>query len=339
MILNFVSRMIFVLLWATAGLAHWATAACDANRPLKGVSLAGAEFNAGKLPGVLNKDYVYPNSAQLDYFASLGLNTVRLPFRWERIQPALFGELDVAELLQVKALVELAKRRGLCVILDVHNYGIYRGKVLGTADVPVNALIDLWTRLAAAFADPSATAFGLMNEPFKLPIEQWASFAQQTVTAIRRTGAKNLILVSGARWSGVHEWEKQIGGTSNADAFAHFQDPLQRTLIEVHQYADPHYAGTGQTCVPAEKLIQIFDNLTRWAKRNQQRLFLGEFGTPPNPQCLEALDQILTQMKDDRTWRGWTYWAAGSWWGGYPLSIEPRNGQSAPQTAVLRKYL
>mgnify|MGYP000126630773 CR=1 FL=1 len=337
-----VGRTIFLLGGLVAGLialvAPVAAASCDANVALKGVNIAGAEFNGNKLPGVLYKDYIYPNKTELDHFASIGVDVIRLPFRWERLQPALFGELDAAELTNIVSTVALAKAQGVCVILDVHNYGAYRGKALGTTEVPVKAFIDLWTRLAARFNEPAVTAFGLMNEPSKLPIDQWADAAQQTVTAIRQGGAKNLMLVSGGRWSGVHDWEKPIGGTSNAAAFANFQDPLKRTLIEVHQYADTNYSGTGKTCLPAENFATMFTNITRWAKTNDQKLFLGEFGTPASQQCLEALDAILAQMNDAAVWRGWTYWAAGSWWGSYPLSIEPKNGQDAPQTAVLKKY-
>ena len=305
---------------------------------LQGVNLAGPEFNGGQLPGVLNKDYVYPQDSAFDYFAAIGANTIRLPFRWERIQPSLFGALDAAELQQIAAAVASAKSRGMCIILDVHNYGAYRGLAIGAPEVPLRALSDLWLRLHAVFNDPRVTVFGLMNEPSKLPIDLWAKIAQQTVQALRSKGAQNLILVSGGRWSGVHEWEKVIGETSNAQAFAQFQDPLQRTWLEVHQYADRYYAGTGQTCVPAAKIAPLFGNITRWAKTHQQRLFLGEFGTPANAACLAALEAMLAQMQDARVWRGWTYWAAGSWWGDYPLSIEPRNGQDAPQTAVLKKY-
>ncbi|BBP03612.1 cellulase [Sulfuriferula plumbiphila] len=316
-----------------------AAASCNRNAVLKGVNIAGAEFNADQLPGILYKNYIYPNSAELDYFASIGANVIRLPFLWERIQPALFGDLDPAELQNIAATVASARSHGMCVILDVHDYGGYRGKAIGTSIVPASAFFNLWTRLAAKFPDTSATAFGLMNEPNKLSIGQWADLAQKTVNAIRKSGAKNLILVSGGRWSGVHDWEKQIGETSNADAFAHFQDPTQRTLIEVHQYADPYYSGTGQTCVPAAAFGKMFDDITRWAKTNNQQLFLGEFGVPPNQQCLEALDAILARIQDASVWRGWTYWAAGSWLGTYPLNIEPKNGTDMPQTGVLKKFL
>jgi endoglucanase len=38
-------------------------------------------------------------------------------------------------------------------------------------------------------------------------------------------------------------------------------------------------------------------------------------------------------------WLGYTYWAAGPWWGGSTGSIEPQNGQDLPQTQVMQKYL
>lgn len=315
-----------------------AVANCDPNVLQKGVNLAGAEFNGGKIPGVVYKDYVYPNNTEFDYFVAAGANTIRLPFLWQRIQPTLNGPLDSVELGNIKAVVAKAKLRGMCVVLDVHDYGSYSGYAIGTPEVPVSAFKNLWTRLAGQFKDDSVAAFGLMNEPAKLPIAQWAAIAQTTVYAIRQTGAKNLIMVSGGRWSGVHEWEKQIGGTSNAIAFATFNDPLRRSYIEVHQYGDVGYSGTGLSCVPTETITRMFENITRWAKTNNQKLFLGEFGVPANTQCLLDLNAMLTQMKDPSVWRGWTYWAAGSWWGTYPMSVEPLNGQDAPQMNILKRY-
>lgn len=323
-----------------AGLAAPVLAAsCHGEAALKGVNLAGAEFNGKRLPGVLNKDYVYPDKAAFDHFAALGMNTVRLPFRWERLQPVLSGELDAAELGQISAAVASAKANGMCIILDLHNYGTYHGSPIGSANVPVSAFVDVWKRLAEKFSDTDVVALGLMNEPFKLPIEQWAAIAQLTVKTVRKTGAKHLLLVSGGRWSGVHDWSHTTGTTSNAIAFAGFQDPLKRTVIEVHQYADRNHSGNGKACMPPGDLMPMFDTVSQWARTNGQKLFLGEFGTPADPGCLQALDAMLANMDDPHVWRGWTYWAAGKWWGAYPLSIEPRNGQEAAQTAVLKKFL
>lgn len=326
--------------WALIGalcLAPLAQARCLNNEALKGVNLAGAEFNGDQLPGVLFKNYIYPNAEEITYFHAQGANTLRLPFLWERIQPDLFGELAPAELQHIAATVALAKAQDMCVILDVHNYGHYRGKQIGSPQVPVQAFVDLWLRLAKQFNDASLTAFGLMNEPTHIAVDQWAVMAQQTVLALRRQRISNLILVSGGRWSGVHDWFSESNGASNAIAFATLRDPAKRTLIEVHQYADANYSGTGQACIAASRFAGMFDPLERWAAAHGQRLFLGEFGVPANPACLEALDAMLAQTTNP-VWRGWTYWAAGQWWGEYPLSIAPKNGQDAPQLAVIKKY-
>ena len=55
---------------------------------LLGVNLAAAEFGNGDaqnghedpntVPGVFGKDYTYPTHAEIDYYASLGLNVIRL---------------------------------------------------------------------------------------------------------------------------------------------------------------------------------------------------------------------------------------------------------------------
>ena len=97
--------------------------------PYTGVNLAGGDFNGPK-PGehsLYGKDYVYPSTSELDYFASRGVNIIRFPFLWERLQPVLGGPLDPADLARVEHVVKEATSRGLTVILDPHNYARYHG--------------------------------------------------------------------------------------------------------------------------------------------------------------------------------------------------------------------
>ncbi|HEX2604501.1 MAG TPA: glycoside hydrolase family 5 protein [Oxalicibacterium sp.] len=314
-----------------------ASAQCLVKQPLRGVNVSGAEFHSNRIPGVLNKDYTYPNPVDFDYIRDMGANVIRLPFRWERVQPELMQELDAKELRSLTSTVEQANRAGLCVILDVHNYATYRGKKIGSDEVPAEAFLDLWKRLASAFGDPDKTIFDLMNEPAKIDVGDWAPLAQKTVDMLRKDGAKNVILVSGGGWSGAHDWMK--GNPSNADAFAGFKDPLRRTWLEAHQYADPGFAGIKQNCIDSDRLSRVMKRMTEWARENHQKLFLGEFGVAPGDACLAALDAILSGADDTDVWRGWTYWAMGRWWGKYPMSIQPQEGRDAPQTAVLKKYL
>jgi endoglucanase len=326
-----------VMLWLTPVHA----ASCLSDKSLGGVNLAGAEFNSKKIPGVVGRDYVYPNDNDLTYFRSIGAESIRLPVRWERLQPQLLGGLNDRELALIEAVTATATKLDLCLIIDIHNYGGYAGNAIGSEAVPIESFLDLWRRIADRFRDNANVAFGLMNEPSALSIAQWKAIAQRSVDEIRKAGAGNLVLVSGGRWSGAHEWGKRFGETSNADAFASIRDPVNRTLIEVHQYADFDYSGThSDACVSPGKIKEIMDGVARWSKSSGQRLFLGEFGVPPTDECLQVLDAMLVHMKNNaQVWRGWTYWAAGAWWGKYPLSIQPRNGEDAPQTATLRKFL
>ena len=316
-----------------------AMANCLDNKRMVGVNLSGAEFAAQKLPGTVFKDYIYPDIADMRYFQSLGMNTFRLPFLWERVQPKLFGALDSAELSRIVSTVADARSIGACVILDVHNYGEYRSRPIGSVDVPREAFIDLWTRLQPSFKDTDHVAFGLMNEPSKLPTAEWAATAQETVLALRKKGAENLILVPGGGWSGAHAWFSKDAGTSNADAFRSFHDPANNYMLETHQYADSDSSGTNNTCVDPARMTSVMAKITEWAISTKQRLFLGEFGVPRNEACLKALSAMVGGTKNTAAWGGWTYWSAGKWLGAYPFSLQPDENGDKPQVEILKQAM
>ena len=314
-------------------------AGCLDQSRLLGVNLSGAEFGHDRLPGVLNKDYVYPSRKDLAYFRGLKMNLIRLPFRWERLQKQANAALDPSELAQLRQVMAWAKELDLCVLLDLHNFGAYHGRVLGSTSLPASAFTDVWLRLHREFDQPDQVAFGLMNEPAPLPVAQWMAIAQQTVLALRQAGAKNLLLVSSGRWSGAHEWATTFDGASAANGFRNFLDPLNNFAFEVHQYADADYSGTGTACVDPARLRAVMTDIALWAKKEKKRLFLGEFGVAPSSDCLVALKALLESAQDAEAWLGWTYWSAGPWWGSYPFSIQPGDGDLAPQTTVLRSFL
>ena len=51
------------------------------------------------MPGRYGFDYLYPSAPTIGRFAGLGMTTMRLPVRWERLQPALRQPLDPEELV------------------------------------------------------------------------------------------------------------------------------------------------------------------------------------------------------------------------------------------------
>ncbi|HTF84162.1 MAG TPA: glycoside hydrolase family 5 protein, partial [Cellvibrio sp.] len=258
-----------LLVLLTVSAAHATT--CLSAARLTGVNIAGAEFNSKRLPGVIFKDYTYPKDSELAYIAAQGANVIRLPFRWERLQPEANKPLNEDELKRLKSTVNKAAAQRLCVILDVHNYAEYYGESFEEKPALEDAFVDLWKRIAAEFTDPNQTIFGLMNEPAHMPVKQWADLAKRTVKALRDADAPNRIFVGGGSWSGLHDWFKPKGDTTNAAEFADLKDPLKRTTLEVHQYADEWYSGTKTDCHPPDHFDPKFERISAWAAEHNQQ--------------------------------------------------------------------
>ena len=306
-----------------------------------GVNLAGADFGEHSLPGQYNHDYTYPTPEEVDHFTTLGLNVFRLPFRWERLQQTAYADFNEAELGRLDAFVAYATTTEVNVILDPHNYARYYGDVIGSSNVAVEAFRDFWSRLATQYASNENVIFGLMNEPNSMSTELWLADANEAIDAIRKSGASNLILVPGNAWTGAHSWYQDWYGTPNSTVMQGIVDPLNNYAVELHQYLDEDFSGTSSTCVSptigSEKLVEV----TNWLREQGLKGFLGEFGAAINATCLQALDDMLDYIDaNPEAWLGWTYWAAGPWWGDYMFSIEPdEQGNDRPQTAVLLEHL
>lgn len=312
----------------------------ESNTQYVGVNIAGAEFSNDKLPGRYGYDYAYPEPATIDYFAEKGMNIIRIPTRWERLQHQLKAELDANEMQRLDAVVSHAESKGLHVIIDVHNYATYYGSVIGTANVPTDALADLWRRIALRYKDRESVIFGLMNEPNGLPTETWLEAANNAIAEIRRVGARNMIFVPGDGWSSARSWVDGHYGTANSKVMLGVIDPDNNFTYEVHQYFNSDFTGTTADCQNVDIGIKTLTLFTQWAREKRKRGFLGEFGAGPNPICLEMLDRVLRYMaQNDDVWVGWTYWAAGTRWPkDYFTNLQPVGQTDRPQMAVLEKY-
>ena len=302
---------------------------------LRGVNLSGAEF--GDLPGKRDTDYTYPSEATIQRLGKLGASAIRLPFRWERLQPELNGSLDIMELAHLDQTVRRINEAGLTAILDLHNYGYYAKKQLGSKELPAEALADIWHRLAEHYRDRPKLVFSLMNEPYDITSADWAKIQNIAIAAIRKAGAKQLLLVTGTAFGGAHSWTSDLPVGNNGRDLIGVTDPLNRYAYDFHQYLDADYSGRAPECSGAAGALKGLDDVTTWLKANGRRGFLGEFAASNKPECLATLKQMAAKLDaNPQQWLGWTAWGAGPWWpADYVFNLEPTSAGERPQMKVL----
>ncbi|MDP3157403.1 MAG: cellulase family glycosylhydrolase [Archangium sp.] len=321
-------------------------AALTGPMPYRGVNLAGADFGVasdgtGQNPGTFGSTYTWPSATSADYFLAKGMNTFRVPFRWERLQRTLGAAFDAAELSRMRTTVNGITSRGGVVLLDPHNYARYGTAFIGSGSVSHAQFADFWSRLAHEFKSNPNVLFGLMNEPYGLPTEQWVTSANAAIVAIRATGATNLILVPGNAWTGAHSWTQNWYGTANSVALLAIRDSGNNVAFEAHQYFDSNYSGAADSCTSTSAGAAQLGAFTQWLRANGKKGFLGEFATGSNATCLAALENLLTYLDANTdVYLGWTWWAAGPWWGNAWTSLEPTStGADKPQMDVMERHL
>jgi aryl-phospho-beta-D-glucosidase BglC (GH1 family) len=141
----------------------------------RGVAISGLEFTPSVLPGTAGTDFPVPVEADYSYFAAKGMQLIRLPFLWERIQPTVSSALDATYKGYIDNSIGYARKYNLRVILDVHNAGGRSvsgvAHKIGDGTLTVAHFADLWSRLATAYKDePTVVMYDLMNEPNGMPI-------------------------------------------------------------------------------------------------------------------------------------------------------------------------
>jgi endoglucanase len=226
-------------------------------------------------------------------------------------------------------------------------FGVVGGALPGTFGshgVPNLAFADFWARLANIYKTNSWVIFGLMNEPNALPASQWVSAANVAIAAIRGTGATNLILVPGISWTGAHSWVS----SGNSVAMLNIVDAGNNYAFEVHQYLDSDSSGSSTNIVNQNIGVTRISGFTQWLRTNQRKGFLGEFaaansmmGTNSWQIGDEALTNMLGYVRSNAdVWLGWTWWAAGPWWGDYIFTLEPATGGGdRPVMPILKHFI
>lgn len=314
---------------------------------MRGVNISQAEWG-DPISSTYGFGYSYPTAPTFNYFAARALGFIRLQVQWERLQPALGGDLDPTNLGYLQNNVAYAKAAGALVSIDPHNFGRYAPSESFVSNpciidnpcagspvqVTSDDLADFWVRMSSVFKDePAVVAYDLMNEPHDMGTANWGAIAQKVLTAIRANGDNKLIMIPGDGWSNATNWSLYNG------ASAYINDPATNYYYEAHEYFDSDYSGSyamtyAQELAANPKMAEIgvtrLTPFVQWCTANKVPCYLGEYGIPNNdPNWLTVLNNFLTAL--DAAGMPGTYWAAGELWADVTgctcslLSVQPAN--------------
>eukprot|EP00040_Diaphanoeca_grandis_P022799 m.123178 g.123178 ORF g.123178 m.123178 type:complete len:744 (+) comp28970_c2_seq1:134-2365(+) len=319
-----------------------------------GINLSGLE-EGSKIPGRANYDYAVPSAAEWEYFASRGIKLVRLPFRWERIQPNVSGALDPGYLALVKTQLQMAANNSMSVVLDCHNFGKAYGHQLNNGTLTPAQFGDLWSRLATEFVGvQSIIGYDIMNEPNHMPTTTaWPEAAQVAINAIRKVDTTTPLYIEGNNWSGAQNWSENnptlhtlTDKLCTNKRFVQTQQQQGCIVWSSHCYLDRDSSGTHfNWTAEVEAGVTVntgTDRLKDFASWLQQHKFthahIGELGAGrDNVGWLESLNNSMTLMAQ-QNWE-LTYWSAGPWFsGGYPYDVDAQtvvvNGTKAQRDSI-----
>ena len=309
--------------------------------PMHGVNLSGPENGTNVFPGAIGTNYIYPTAADFDYYHAKGMNLVRIPFRWERMQTSLNTALNTAQLGYMDTAIALASARGMKVILDLHNYAECKVSgttyKLGTAGLPVSAYADIWRRLADHYKnEPAIYAYDIMNEPNGLAGGVWVTAAQAAIMAIREVDLNHDIIVEGESWANAWGFEAKNPNLQT------LRDPLDRIIFSAHSYwsdggADTYGTYDAEAAYPTMGVDNV-KPFVDWLKKYGFNGFVGEYGVPNNDiRWNTVLENFMAYL--DANGVSGTYWASSPWYVNN-LNCIPTSNYTVdkPQMSILQNH-
>ncbi len=358
----------------------------NTNWSFVGINLSGLEFdkviNPIVVPNLSSEDSNtdYTDLGDTQKFIKAGMNTVRVPISWGYLQlkGAGQGDLNLSYYNSfVKPLLESLTSAKVYAVVDMHAYMRYSvfGKEYsgcgatgpcpdGTLVTDANAYQDIWSKLYTLMSQDSKInmdyiLLDLMNEPVDVPNDSVFTIQTSVIKKLRNQGFQGYILVEGNAWSGLHSWTtanwtSTDGKTTytNASLFTkeNFNNAgitdLSKIIINVHQYFDNNYSGTGTQCLTDLTTTGAngfnLDAFVDYLQRNNLKAMVTEFGSgTDSTTCSTALTQFMDYLKNntannkDYGFLGWTIWSTGHGWGNYNLRVTP----TSYHMTVLNKYL
>ena len=266
----------------------------------------------------------YITREDIDYLASTGINTLRLPFHYKLFtRDEYMGSYDENEgFMRIDSVLSWCRPHGIRLILDMHDApggqtgdnidDSYGYPWLFVSEGCQQQFVEIWSRIADYYQDePLILGYELINEPiahyFEADLEmlnaQLEPLYMRATAAIRQHDTRHIVLWGGAQWNG------------NFKMFSHL-DFDSNLLLTCHRY--------GQE--PSEKGIQDF---IQFRDSVGIAMYMGETGHNTN----EWLKSMTKVMRDNNI--GFTLWPYKKMFSSSFVGFEaPENWEAIQQFAA-----
>ncbi len=265
--------------------------------------------------------------AGLAQIASMGFNTIRLPYSNECLAQSVSSSINEAAnptlasltpLQLMDAVIQGAKSYGLSVILDRHRPDSGAQSELWYTDrYPEATWIADWTMLAQRYAsEPAVIAADLHNEPHGTacwgcgdPATDWQAAATRAGDAVLAANPNLLIVVEGVekQSTGSTWWGGGLADAGDAPVSLAVDD---RVVYSPHDYPASIYAQTWFSAAdyPANLRDVWSSNWGYLAEQDIAPVLLGEFGSKLETDSDRAwFESIVSYLAD--TGISFAYWS------------------------------
>jgi endoglucanase len=294
-------------LWAVAAAAQAPIALKASDQPFRrGVNVLGYDpywTDASK------RRFEWRHFAEI---RKAGFDFVRVNLQAFRHMDA-HNKLDPAWLAKLDDVVREARKSGLGVILDEHDFDVC-SKDVAACTARLSAF---WQQVAPRYAkQPRAVAFELLNEPHdQLTGEPWNVLLAKVLGIVRQTNPTRIVVVGPSHWNSLADLPL-------------LRLPADRNLLVTFHYYEPfHFTHQGATWAGPEVLhlhgvtwgseadraaVRVdFDKVAAWSKANDRPILLGEFGAydkSGTPLDLRVAYITAVRSEAERHGFGWSYW-------------------------------
>lgn len=262
------------------------------------------------------------DEADAAHLATLGLNSVRIPFNYRHFEDdARPFELKQEGFARLDRVVTLLGRYGIYSILDLHALP-GRQNQHWHSDNPTHIaefwnhphfqdrVVHLWEALAERFKDrPEVAGYNPINEPSDPSGEVLPVFYDRIEKAIRAIDPRHVLFLDGNKYS------------TDFSFLDRRSEPLPNTVYTAHDYALPGI--TSATEYPGVTRGEYFDRSvveksflrrTEYMRRTGTPIWIGEFGPvysqdrSQDPWRYQLLrDQLEIYREHGASWALWTY--------------------------------